>query len=155
MKVFRKRAVALLIDSFLLGALLVLTQELLNWGDWDILLIILFFFKDCVFKNASIGKKLMGLSIYNSDWKAPSIKVLFKRGALMLTVGYLLTWKALAVGESLISVFDFERERLGTQVIDKRVYSELAQQAKQRDGDFSKNMTELYNSYLRDLYIKQ
>ena len=155
MKVLKKRAVALLIDSFLLGALLALTQELLNWGDWDILLIILFFFKDCVFKNASIGKKLMGLSIYNSDWNAPSIKVLFKRGALMLTVGHLLTLKALAVGESLMSVFDFERERLGTQVIDKRVYSELAQQARQRDGDFSKNMTELYNSYLRDLYIKQ
>ena len=62
--------------------------------------------------------------------------------------------KSKFVDGGVISLFDWERDTLGTRVIDKRVYKELESIAKNRNGDFAKNMTELYNEYLRSLYLK-
>ena len=159
MKIFKKRSIAFLIDGFVFGAILVFCQELFNkyWGylrNWDLLLIFLFFLRDFVFRNASLGKKILGLAVYDNNWQSPKLSVLVKRSFLTATVGYALTWKAKFVNGDFISIFDWEREKLGTRVIDKKVYRELESIAKNQNGEFAKNMTELYNQYLRGLYLK-
>ena len=159
MKVLKKRVVAVLIDSFILISVLVLLQELLsiykiNIGNWDFLIVFLFFIRDFVFRNASIGKKILGLRIYYNNWKVPNFRLLLKRSIIVSTVGYVLLWKAKFVDGCVINFFDYERDKLGTRVIDKKIYNELKAEAESKEGDFSKNMTELYNSYLRNTYIK-
>lgn len=159
MKIFKKRAMAVLIDGFVLGLILVFCQQLLNkyWrylGNWDLLLIFPFFLRDFVFRNASLGKKILGLAVYDNNWQPPKLSVLVKRSFLTATIGYALFWKAKFFDGNLISVFDWERERLGTRVIDKKVFRELEGIARNKEGDFSKNMTELYNEYLRGVYLK-
>ena len=160
MKIFKKRAIAILIDSFMYTPVLVMCDKLLellgidNIGSWGLLLIIPFLFKDLIFRNASIGKKIMGIVIYDNDWKSPSIKKMLKRSALMYTIGYVLLFKHKFVDGQIIHIFDWERNVLGTRVIDKKVFKELEFIAKNQDQDFSQSMTELYNKYLRDLYFR-
>ncbi len=158
MKILKKRAFAILIDSFILGFMLAGFQDLFNrWGVEDLMefvLITLFFFKDFLFINASIGKIIMGIRIYDNSWKRPKLLVLLKRNAFMITIGYIMWWKARFIDGNIINLFDWERDKLGTRVIDKKVFKQLSEEAKQLDGDYAKNMTNLYNSYLMNLYIK-
>ena len=159
MKILKKRAIAALIDSFIVGSILVIFDELfdllnVNIGNWDILIVMLLFARDFIFRNASIGKKLLGLIIYDNNWNAPSFLLLFKRSFLISTVGYVLLLKAKFVEGSVINFFHYEREKIGTSVIDKKIYNDLKSQAESKEGDFNKNMTDLYNAYLRSLYIK-
>ena len=159
MKILKKRAIALIIDSFWFAPYMVLVLELLKFlnvplGSWVVLLFLPLFARDIVFRNASIGKKIMGIRIYDNDWKAPGFFVLLKRSFFVITVGYVLLWKAKFVDGEVINFFDFEREKLGTRVVDKKVYANLKEEAEQLEGDFKKNMTELYNAYLRNTYMK-
>ena len=160
MKILKKRALAFLIDGFMFSILWVYGQSfLLNWfpNAGKIINIILFvplFFKDLVFRNASIGKKLLGIEIYNDDWKSPSFGTLIKRAFLMTTIGYVLFFKSKFVDGEIISLFDWEREHLHTRVIDKKVLKNLQEQAQQEKGEYKANMTKLYNEYLIGIYMK-
>ncbi len=159
MKVLKKRILAEFIDTFIYEFILAIIQmkilEPLNApDDLIIILFIPFFFKDIVFRNASIGKKILGIVIYDKQWRAPKCTLLFKRAAIMLTVGCVKLWKIFHFGDSYITLMDWEREKLGTVVIDKKVYKKLEAIAKEQKGIFSDNMTKLYNSYLRELYCK-
>ena len=157
MKILKKRAIAAFIDSFLFGSAVAACQlaipDLLDGkGLLLILLFIPFFCRDFLFLNASIGKKIMGIAIYDRKFERPKLFTLFKRSFLTATVGFALLYKAKFVDGSIIGLFDFEREKTGTFVIDKKVYKKLEAQASEQNSDFAKNMTELYNAYLRDAY---
>ena len=69
MKIITKRKFALFIDSFIFGSIIAVFQLfipdlLLNKGIMVGFILIPFFVKDIVFKNASIGKKFLGICIY-------------------------------------------------------------------------------------------
>lgn len=160
MKIFKKRGIAILIDSFLYAPILVMCDKLLellgfdNIGSWGLLLMIPFLFKDLIFRNASIGKKIMGIVIYDNNWKSPSIPKMLKRSILMYTVGYCLFFKYKFIDGKIISLFDWEKNVLETRVIDKKVFKKLEAIVKNQGGEYAKNMNELYNQYLRELYLK-
>ena len=149
MSVLKKRAIAILIDSFILGSIIVLCDTLLqglgaSLGNFDLLLIALMIFKDCIFKNASIGKKIMGIAIYNIKWQPPRFGVLIRRALLMQTIGYLLFCKAMLIDRNFTQLLDWERDTFGTRVIDNKLYKKLSEEAKNMGGDYVKNMNELY-----------
>ena len=159
MKILKKRCFAMISDSFLLGFIIAGLQLYLKDSiDSEIILILMlipFFCRDFVFRNASLGKVLFGIAIYDKHWKRPTFKTLFIRSVAVSSVGYVLLWKSIFVNGEFISIFDFERDRIGTQVIDKKIYRKLQEEAKTMSGDYADNMTRLYNAYLRDIYLKK
>ena len=159
MKIFKKRVIALLIDSFVIGLFIVsLLGAFPFMYDYDIVLVAIILvplsLRDLVFRNASIGKKLLRISIYDMNWKKPDFITLIKRSLLSPTVGYLSLFKFWTVDKDVYLIFSWERNVLKTQVIDDKVYKELAEQAKNMQGDFIPNMNELYDMYLKDFYQK-
>ena len=161
MKILKKRAIAILIDCFIHGILMVsfleitsLSKYTVGGSNWELLLFIPLLFKDALFRNASIGKKIVGIEIYDVNWDKPTLKALVKRSVFMYTAGYVLMYKLYFIDGTFIDIFDWERERLHTRVIDKKVYKELSEEAKKEGSNFSKKMSELYDAYLRDLYMK-
>ena len=159
MKIIKKRAFALLIDSFIFGSVvaglqLIFPNLLKDRGILLIFLFIPFFCRDIVFGNASPGKRILGISIYSTNWEKPSLKTLILRSFCTATVVYVLLIKSKLVGGNVMAAIDWERDKIGTYVIDAKVYGELQKEAKEMNGQFPENMTELYNTYLRDLYCK-
>ena len=155
MKIFKKRCFAYLIDAFIYVFLLALFHEFIYTPKYELTHLIFFcpfFLKDCIFKNGSIGKKLMGISVYDSAWNKPSFMLSLKRTVMSSGFGLALVWKSVFVGGSKMILFEWEKNVVKTFVIDKKVYKSLCADAKKMDGDFSENMTELYMTYLRDFY---
>ena len=162
MKILKKRAIACFIDAFIYSSLLeglrFLIPDVINfWIKIPILGITIFlpfFARDIVFRNASIGKKLLGISIYDKQWKKPSFKLLFLR-SLYSIVLFAMFYKIVFVHGNYIGIFDSERNKFETVVIDRKVLKNLEKEAKKMKGDYCANMTELYNAYLRDLYLEK
>ena len=159
MKVFKKRVIALYLDCFIYGSIIACIQlakpDLLQNDILQILIFVPIFFKELVFRNASIAKKLFGLSIYNTRWEKPKVLTLIRHTALMWFVGYLLLFKIVFIRGDLFELFEWEKNVVGTFVIDKKVYAKLKADAENMDGKFADNMTELYMMYLRDFYAKR
>ena len=157
MKILTKRAIALCIDASLFGCLFVFCQKLLaqwvtvNTG-WIVLLCVPLFFKDLVFRNASIWKKIMRICVLDNKWQNPRMTTMIKRTACMLTYGYVLFLKARFVEGQMLSLFDWERDALQTRVIDKAVLKQLRVEANAMSGSYEANMTQVYNEYLRRIY---
>ncbi len=159
MKILKKRGLAYFFDAFIVAFIIVGIQSFANYlfdgkVQIQIPLIILFFIRDYLFKNASLGKKIFGLRIYTTKWEKPDFLLLLKRSFFISTMGYVILHKAKFVDGNTIAFFDYEREYFGTFVIDKKIYRKLKSEAESLEGDFAQNMTELYNRYLRSLYIK-
>ena len=167
MKIFKKRFFASLIDSFVHVSFMVACQTLLEkcifekyffeiWSHYFefYVLLIPFFFKDLSFKNASLGKKIVGIVIVDEKWQAPQRKIIVKRAIMMSTVGFCLAWKCKFIDGTPIDLFDWEREKLKTQVIDRKVFKRIKEEANRENGDTVAAMTKLYDDYLRTLYIK-
>ena len=165
MKVFKKRVIAFIADIFLICSILVVCDEVLssffvNVSRFDIfILLFLVSFKDCIFINASLGKKIMGLRIYDSNWEKPKLFHSIKR---TLATYFLAPFMIFRSYVSLngpdyvdkLGFFNLEKNVLKSFVIDKKVYKKLKADAEGMDGNFADNMTELYMMYLRDIYSK-
>ncbi len=157
MKVFGKRVAALIIDISLLVICIVAFKCFLDFynvpnNNGQFLLIFAYMAKDLLFKNASIGKRIMNIAIYNDFWRSPKPLLLVKRRFFMILDGTTTLLRIIHKKESLIKLFDWERERFGTRVIDLKVHKKLEAKAKSEDGYYSDNMTRLYNEYLSELY---
>ncbi|MBQ9744291.1 MAG: RDD family protein [Clostridia bacterium] len=155
MKILNKRIMALLLDSFILGILYVLIQKSLvlcgiGLNYWYILIFVLFFLKDFAFRNKSIGKKLLGIEIYDQNWEIPKFSLIVKRTIFMLTAGYILFLKIIFISGNKMEIFDWEEEKFGTKVIDKKILREL----KNKTQNSSLEMTKEYNLYLISIYAK-
>jgi hypothetical protein len=114
-------------------------------------LLVPYFLKELTFRNASIGKKIMGLVIYDSDWNLLSPLKTVARTIFMMTVGdatYGLMGYTKFKREKRIAFIEWELKHVKTQVVEKKVYKKLKAEAEQMDGDFKENMTTLYNKYL-------
>jgi hypothetical protein len=157
-----KRILAILIDGFVFGAIYTLLKDFVIPEPFFklglisyLILFIPLFCKDMLFGNASLGKKVMGIKIYTTDWKKPTPLLLFKRALFMMTKGYLIWMKSTFAEKNDIAVFDYEREVLGTYAIEDAVCQKLKKEANAKSGSFESNMSELYTAYLRSLYLKQ
>ena len=164
MKVLKKRTIAFMIDTFIFAFLIAGFMELLkSWNPdiekliitiFDFSLLSLFILRDLVFRNASLGKIIMGLRIYDDKWEKPSVFAIIKRSAITSFGGMAVMYKELFVNGNFISVFDLEANHAHTRVIDKKVYETIKKEIQDNPGDFANKMTEAYNSYLRDCYSK-
>ena len=103
------------------------------------------FFGDLVFRNASIGKKLMGFIVVDDKWKKPSVGKLFKRKLLMYSIGWLVFIK---LGFNVKKLAIWEYDHVHTRVVEKKGYMELKKIAEQKDGAFDVNMEMLYRKKL-------
>ena len=161
MKILKKRAIAILIDGFVFGAIYTIFKEFVipkQFFDLGLIFYLILFLplfcKDLLFKNASLGKKIMGIEIFDCNWKKPKGFILIKRAFLMLTIGYVICYKSFFIEKNNIRIFDYERESLGTYVIDKKVFAKLSEKAKEKADHFEINMNQLYQDYLRSNYLK-
>ena len=96
----------------------------------------------------------MGIEVYDDSWNKPTFILSVKRSAMTSIFGYVLIWKSVFIGASKMVLFEWEKNVIKTFVIDRKVYKSLKADAEKMQGDFSKNMTELYMMYLRDFYFK-
>ena len=160
MKVFKKRICAVFVDSFVFGLIIASLQLLIPNITVDrspifyLLLLFPFFMRDFIFKGASIGKKLLGIRIYDKNWESPSFSVLLKRSFLTTFVGYFMCFKIKFVDGSIIDIIDLERDKLGTRVVDKKILKEIKKQVELLDGEYTENMSKLYDGYVLNLYLK-
>ncbi len=166
MKILKKRILAFVIDSFFLGLLLMDFLDIIarinsnvDFIDFESFFAVLFIFKDCIFINGSLGKKIMGLVVYNANWQRPSFVHSLKRTVATNFIAPFMFFKAFISFSGpdhvdKLRFFSWEKNVLNSFVIDKKVYRKLKADAEGMDGNFSYNMTELYMMYLRDIYSK-
>lgn len=164
MKLMGKRIAAHIIDAFLVASIVAICKLIIEKTVVNIsitpdtskyiafVFLPLYIFRDIVFRNASIGKKIMGLAVYDNAWQPPKILTILKRDAVMLFVGMLMLYKIFCISGGIIEFFNWEMNVLGTRVVEKKVYAEFESIAKNREGKFAENMSELYSMYLKDLY---
>ena len=158
MTIMQKRAVALLIDELIYASIIAAIQLavpdlLVGKGPLLILLFIPLLFRDILFRNASIGKKIMRIAIFDNSWQPPKPLLLFKRSFLTGTVVYVMLYKYKFVDGCVLPAIDWERDNIGTRVIDLEVYKEIDAEAKRLKGDYAENMTRLYAEYLKGIYL--
>jgi len=163
MKILKKRILAVVIDYFLYGSIITVLSIIFSetWkffldscGVLVPLVLLPLVCRDFIFQNASLGKKLMGLRIYDKNWKKPSLKTLFFRSLGMSTFGYIILLKAFLAGDSFIVGIDWEFNCFGTVVIPNKLFKELDKTAKESGNRYDKKMTELYFDKLQKEYIK-
>ena len=160
MKILTKRGIAYCIDrSIILFCFAffdyIIPLSTIQFALCEVLIEIVFFARDILFKNASIGKRIMGIEIYNLNWEVPKPTTLFLRSLLTNTVGILYMAKSKFVDGKMIEVIDFERDRCSTRVVEKRTLKCLSEEARMLDGEFNINLTRLYDEHLRRCYFKE
>ena len=156
----RNRIISSLIDLCIIGTILAICIKYVPEWFWrfsfkigtipvslpsvgPVLFIIPFCFKDVVFRNASLGKKIMNLIIVDNEWDIPSIKTLMKRGILMPTWGYVTLIKNLSGN---FSIENWEIDNLKTRVIDRNMFQKMKQESLAMGGNYKNNMDKLYYS---------
>ena len=156
----RNRIIASLIDLCIIGTILAICTMFAPEWFWGftfkigavpvsipsvgfVLLIVIFCFKDVLFRNASLGKKIMNLIIVDNEWNIPPVKTLMKRGILMPTWGYVTLIKNLS-GD--FSIENWEIDNLRTKVIDRYLFQEMKQECQTMGGNYKNNMDKLYYS---------
>lgn len=127
MKIRRKRIIAVIIDHFIVCFVLLFLDDISKAtiipsipSSLDIVLVVLMLsLKDFTFRNASVGKMIMGLRIVDEKGKRPAFNVLIKRGFLMPTLGFIKFYKAFFFTE-YTDFIDWERDFFHTQVVLKK-----------------------------------
>ena len=157
MRLIRKRAIAMLIDFFIYALFFVPLIEYVDnlLGDKSsivyFILLIPFFAKDCLFKNCSFGKKIIGLSIYKSNWEKATPFELIKRSLLTIVFSYIIGLKAILFGETPEAVFDWELNKLKMVVVENKIYNKMKEVALEKNCNFEKEMTAQYEQYIYSL----
>ena len=106
-----------------------------------VLLFAYLFGKELIFRNASLGKRLMGLMIVDERWQAPSALRLLKRGVMLTVFSVVIIGQCKGDAERLAA---WEKAHLNLRVVERSFYEELKQIALQKTGDFAENMEILY-----------
>ena len=129
----------------------------------DFLFYLLIFYpinlSDFVFKGASIGKKIMGIRLYDKNWKSPSYKLLFRS---RIHIGFVrhMRWKHRLhpkweyYDTTFLDIIDLEREKYGIRLVDNKVFKRLSEEAKLREGRWEDNMSRMYDEYIMCVYSK-
>ena len=127
MPLLLKRSIASFIDDFVVAVFFYIFQNIFIKFGFELNFFVYFlfltplFFKDIVFRNASIGKKIVGLVICNKDGSLPDFKILVKRAFLMYSVGYYYFLKGLCIDKIYFSELVYwEENTFGTKVINSK-----------------------------------
>ena len=88
-----RRIVAYVFDMLLICLLCGGIAYAIRWGVAAFILFVLicppfFFFRDCIFRNASPGKFILGLRVVDPEGRIPDWKTLVRRNWLMIRYGY-------------------------------------------------------------------
>ena len=159
MKILKKRCMAFLVDISLFGSAVVLIDMYIlsllpHENNSFILLFFLFPARDIVFGNASLGKMIFGLRVYDKFWRKPTFKTLYRRSLVSSMHGYHLYSRALTVTGSFLPIFDADREKGGGYVIEKKMYEEFHKKALETAGNYSDKMSAMFAAYLVENYRK-
>lgn len=157
MKNLKKRAIAFFVDAFVIAGIFELSKLVMDkngLGYYNkttyILLLLCLVFRDALFRNASLGKKLVGLAVYDEKWSKPRISRLVVRATLSLSVGYIILIKCKLTDGNLLPFFDFERDHLRARTVDKKLLKDLCACT----TDDPAQITRAYDDYLRMIYGK-
>ena len=158
-KLFRKRIVAYLVDVMIFA----LCYEMLRkyilvfvsvTGAWGYFLIVppFFIFRDLLFKNASIGKKLLGLVVVDDKWSKPNFFTITKRAAITVTLGQVLYFKLKGQSESRdyarLAFAEWEYRHLKTRVVERHIFNTIKEKAAGNNGNADVDtMDLLYERY--------
>ena len=159
MNVLGKRILAVMVDCFIFGSIISCIQlfipNFLQDSKFPVYLIFIpFFFRDLIFRNCGIGKKMFGLSVYDTNWKRPTPWRLIKRSFITNTVGFAKLWKIFLSKEgNKYDYFVWELNTVKMTVVEDKVFKEFEAIAKERKGKYEENMSKLYEMYLKDLYM--
>ena len=125
MAVLLKRSIAFFVDAIILGVFFSVFKIIFISLDFELnsfsyfLFLTPIFFKDIVFRNASIGKKIVGIAIFSRDGSIPDFKILIKRAFLMTIVGYFYFWKGFFIDKCYYStLIEWEDKNFGTKVVN-------------------------------------
>ena len=151
-----KRAAALCIDIIVIAFVFhsIFGIDLSKYHRKLVFLLVLtpILLRDVVFFKRSIGKRIFGLYIFDSNWEKPQFSLLIKRGVLSYLIGIIKVSVAFRVTADYIHFFDWERDKLKAIVIEKNVYRRLKEQATENGYFDPKKMTFLYNEYLMQMF---
>ena len=156
MKILTKRAIATVIDIIVLITIIELILLYIyngNLSDMSILrhvwlFLVCFGMKDAIFKNASIGKKILGIAIYRKNLSKPTRNETIIRTSKMTFIGAFILLKCLIAKSSLLSFFEWEKNELNTMVIDNDTFCLIQSKASEENNDLSI----AYNEYLKSIY---
>jgi len=134
-KILFKRKIAAFIDYLILGTMLTVCgfSDMPEWF-WGIrfrvgalpvslpsigffAVLFLIALKDFLFRNASLGKKIMGLCILDENGTVPNVKIMLKRGFFMQTAGY-VTYLRYCFSDG--DIVEWELQHLKTQVVSQK-----------------------------------
>ena len=156
LRIFIKRAMAFLIDVHIFAIYFMACQHFFpevfkNIGTIGYLILFIpWFCRDIIFINASIGKKIFGLTILDDKWNRPDVWVTVKRSVIRMSLGHIRFIEAIFSRGRLLTHLKWEKEFLKTVVVERKVYKKLKNEAEDMQGDFSENMTQLYYQYLEN-----
>ena len=160
-KLFKKRALAYLIDVFLFAFVYELFRKYIarfvlitnTWGYFVI--IIPFLLRDLIFRNGSVGKKITGLIVVDNKWDIPGVGIIIKRAAIT-SFGHILLYRFRLLNENwemaCLAELEWEYSRFKARVVEKKVFKALKEKTFV-DGivDIDK-MNQLYEKHLYSEY---
>ena len=158
MKILKKRILATSIDYFVYGFCFALVLEsfgviISSEAMYAVCVIPLIFFKDCVFRNASLGKRMLGVSIYTIDWQMPTMVDLIKRLFYQYIVGSFV-YLRVRFGGNWMDYFEWEIDTTKMIVIDNKVFERLKKEIEEDGANFQTEMSKRYKAYLASIYMK-
>ena len=172
MKIYGKTEMASFLDCLLFAlpgattiVLLKKYVSVLNEHPYDrivnvatfVLFISLILFNHYKPKNkVSIGMKIMNISIYTSEWTCPTTRYLLGRHKYSTSAYdefYIFGFRLIPRKKDIMQWYYYEIRQIGIIYIENSVYDELSAEARAMEGDFVRNMTDLYITYLEKIYL--
>lgn len=159
MEIFAKRRIADGLDYFLFALILALFRVLripflgeIHDPLFYLIMIYPIEMRDFLFKGASLGKVIVGIRIYDQNWKKPSYATLLRRE---LFISHLIGLRANYHSPHKITKYEIiltEKNKFFTRVVDRKMFKKFDQMAKTLPGRWEDNMSDLYDMYIADVY---
>lgn len=157
-RLFTKRLFALLMDVFAFAYFyetfrIYIATFISFTNSWGYFIVILpLIMRDLFFRNASLGKKLMGLVIVDEKWSNPSVFTVIKRTTVITSFGHLLLYRLRTLHTNmettLIAEQKWELEHLKARVVEKKICLAIKEKATVNGYADIGVMHQLYEQYL-------
>ena len=108
--------------------------------------------KEIIFKGVTVGRMLMKIRIYDSNWEKPCTAVMLKRWHLVIRMQMVGAVGFNVIRHSKMEIIEAELNTFGTRLITKKDFKRFNEEAKALPGRWQDNMSRLYDAYLFKLY---